>query len=158
MLETHNTLVKGDHIHNIQDGNGIWLDWNIIHSRVTGNIIYNVQTIQGGIFVEASHHPNLIDNNFIWNVDGNGIYANDTESLLVYHNLLGNISGNVVHAIVATDRALNGRKLTATSDNIFNNIFINGLPAKIGSSSISDYNLYVNTKQPDYFLCPCWSS
>lgn len=152
MLVTHRTLVKNNHIHDIQGGNGIWLDWDIRYSRVTQNKIHDVQNIQGGIFVEASHFPNLVDNNFIWNIDGNGIYANDTDYLMIYHNLVANITGNVVHAIVQTDRYQNGRKLTAEENLVYNNIFINGLPMRFSSNSNkADNNLYISTKQPNYF-------
>jgi alpha-L-arabinofuranosidase len=152
MLEVHNSLVRGNYIHNITGGNGIWLDWNNYGSRVTQNIIHDVQTIQGGIFIEASHHPNLVDNNFIWNIDGNGIYANDNDSLMVYHNLIANFTGNAIHAVVATNRSQNGRKLTAQHSRIANNIFINGQPSKYSdTANLSDYNLYVSTNQPDYF-------
>lgn len=152
MLVTYRTLVSNNHIHDIQGGNGIWLDWDIRYSRITGNLIHDIQNIQGGIFIEASHLPNLIDNNVVWNIDGNGIYANDTDFLMVYHNLVGNITGNVVHAIVQTDRNLNGRKLTAEKNLIYNNIFINGLPMKFSSTTNkSDYNLFVSTKEPNKF-------
>ncbi|WP_299548338.1 right-handed parallel beta-helix repeat-containing protein [Seonamhaeicola sp.] len=152
MLVCYNTLVKGNYIHNIQGGNGIWLDWDIRYSRVTQNVIHDIQNIQGGIFIEASHYPNLVDNNFLWNIDGNGIYANDSDNLMVYHNLVANITGNVVHAIVQTDRYQNGRKLTAEENKVFNNIFIDGLPMRFSSNSNkADHNLYISTKAPNYF-------
>lgn len=152
LLVAHRTLVADNHIHDIQGGNAIWLDWDIQFSRATRNIIYNVQNIQGGIFVEASREPNLVDNNFIWNIDGNGIYANDTNYLLVYHNLIGKITGNVVHAIVQTDRYLNGRKLTAERNSIKNNIFIDGRPMRFSSSTNrSDHNLFISTQEPNLF-------
>jgi alpha-L-arabinofuranosidase len=152
MLDVYNSLVRRNHIHDILGGNGIWLDWDNHGSRVTQNIIHDIKTIQGGIFVEASPHPNLVDNNFIWNVNGNGVYANDTDSLLVYHNLIANFSGNAIFATVGTDRKQHGRKLTAEDNRVFNNIFINGQPIKFGSSSNkADYNWYVNSTQPDYF-------
>jgi alpha-L-arabinofuranosidase len=151
ILNVQNCLIRRNHIHNMVGGNGLWLDWDNYGSRVTQNIIHDISTVQGGVFIEASHYPNLVDNNFIWNIDGNGIYANDTDSLKVYHNLVGNISGNAVHAIVATDRSQNGRKLTAENNHIANNIFMNGQPSKVSKSSIQENNLYVNTVQPDYF-------
>ena len=152
MLEVHNSLIKGNHIHDIQGGNGIWLDWNIYDSRVTQNIIHDIQTIQGGIFIEAAHHPNLVDNNFLWNIDGNGVYANDTDSLMVYHNLVANFTGNGIHSIVSTNRSLNGRKLTAENNSVYNNIFINGfLPKFSAATNTADYNLYVSTKEPNFF-------
>ncbi|WP_420401707.1 right-handed parallel beta-helix repeat-containing protein [Flagellimonas sp.] len=151
MLVTHRTLVKGNHIHNIQGGNGIWLDWDIRYSRATQNVVHDVQNIQGGIFVEASHYPNLVDNNFVWNIDGNGIYANDTDYLMVYHNLVANTTGNAVHAIVQTDRYQNGRKLTAEENKVYNNIFVNTRPFRFSSSTnTADHNLYVSSEEPNY--------
>ncbi|UJH68518.1 right-handed parallel beta-helix repeat-containing protein [Allomuricauda sp. SCSIO 65647] len=151
MLVTHKTLVSNNHIHDIQGGNGIWLDWDIRYSRVTQNVIYDVQNIQGGIFVEASHYPNLVDNNFVWNIDGNGIYANDTDYLMVYHNMVGNTTGSVVHAIVQTDRFQNGRKLTAEENRVFNNVFVDTRPMRFSANSnLVDHNVYIKTKQPDY--------
>lgn len=152
MLACNETLVRRNHIHDIQGGNGIWLDWDIRHSRVTQNIIHDIQNIQGGIFIEATHYPNLVDNNFIWNIDGNGIYANDTDYLRVYHNLVANVTGNVVHSIVQTNRIQNGRKLTAERNLIYNNIFINGLPMKFSSNSNRvNYNLYISSREPNHF-------
>ena len=55
ILEVHNGIIRRNHIHHIQGGKGVSLDWNNYGSRVTQNIIYDIQTIQGGIFVEASH-------------------------------------------------------------------------------------------------------
>ena len=152
ILVAHNTLLEGNHIHDIQGGNGIWLDWDIRQSRATKNIVYNVQNIQGGIFVEASHAKNLVDNNLVWNIDGNGIYANDTDYLIVAHNLVGKITGNSVHAIVQTDRYLNGRKLTAERNIVYNNIFVDGGPMRFSSDTNRvDNNLFVSTSEPNYF-------
>ncbi|MTI33389.1 right-handed parallel beta-helix repeat-containing protein [Xanthovirga aplysinae] len=150
ILKATKTLVKGNHIYNIQGGNGIWLDWDIQFSRVTANIIHDIQNIQGGIFVEASKVPNLVDNNFIWNIDGNGIYGNDTDYLMVYHNLVANTTGPLVNAVVATKRKLNGKPLTANYNKVFNNIFIDGgKPITFdGIGNQADNNLYVSTQFP----------
>ena len=150
ILRARNTLVRGNHIHHIQGGNGIWLDWDIQYSRVTANIIHDIQNIQGGIFVEASQTPNLVDNNFLWNIDGNGIYGNDSDELMVYHNLIANTTGPVVHAVVATRRRLNDRWLTSGRNRVFNNIFINGGQAIVltGEDNLADFNLYISTREP----------
>ncbi|WP_421918409.1 right-handed parallel beta-helix repeat-containing protein [Marinifilum sp.] len=150
MLRNKNTLVRGNHIHHIQGGNGIWMDWDNQYSRVTKNIIHDIQTIQGGIFVEASKYPNLIDNNFLWNIDGHGIYGNDSDDLYVVHNLVANTTAPVVNAIVSTDRYLNGKKLTAENNTVKNNIFIDAAEPVVlqSATSTSDYNLFVSSKQP----------
>ncbi len=151
ILNAQNCLVRRNHVHNMLGGNGIWLDWENYGSRVTQNVIHDISTVQGAIFVEASHLPNLVDNNFIWNINGNGVYANDTDNVKIYHNLIANFTGNAIHSIVATDRSQNGRKLTAENNHIANNIFINGQPSKVSVSCIQENNLYVNTSYPDFF-------
>jgi alpha-L-arabinofuranosidase len=158
ILRARQTLVKGNHIYNIQGGNGIWLDWDIQHSRVTANIIHDIQTIQGGIFVEASQVPNLVDNNFIWNIDGNGIYGNDSDELLVVHNLIANTTGHVVMSTVATKRKLNNRWLTATNNKVFNNLFINGgaLIKFDSENNLAENNVYVTTRLPTNIDLKAW--
>ena len=152
MLRTRNTVVRGNHIYSITGGNGIWMDWDIQGSRVTGNLIHDIQTLQGGIFVEAAQVTNLVDNNIIWNIDGSGIYANDSDSTLIYHNLIANTTGPVVEARVATQRQLSGRWLTANHNRVFNNLFVNGdIPIQFESdSNVTGYNLYVSTREPRF--------
>ncbi len=150
LLRTRNTLVRGNHIYNIQSGNGIWLDWDNQYSRVTGNLIHDIQALQAGIFIEASQYPNLVDNNIIWNVDGHGIFGDDSDEAIYAHNLIANTTGPLIHAIVATDRRSNGRQVTAERNNMVNNIFIDG-GQKIKLTSKNnriDYNLYVTSHEP----------
>jgi parallel beta-helix repeat protein len=144
---TRHTLLKGNYIHNIQGGNGIWLDWDCRYSRVTENNIHDIQTIQGGVFVEASLYPNLVDNNYLRNIDGNGVLGNDTELLTVTGNLIANTSGHLVSATTATARYLNNRLLKAGKAVIKNNIFINGEKSiRLDSDDNTvDSNLYVTT-------------
>lgn len=102
--------------------------------------------------MEAAQTPNLVDNDFIWNVDGNGIYGNDSDELMILHNLIANTTGPVVHAIVATKRKLNDRWLTSGRNRVFHNIFINGGHAIVltEEDNLADYNLYVSTREPTY--------
>jgi len=154
ILRAHNTLVSENEIFNVVGGNGIWMDWDIRESRVTRNLIYNIKTIQGGIFVEASQVSNLVDNNIIWGVDGSGLYLNDSDKTLAVHNLVGEISGPPVTAIVATKRKLGGRWLTATENKIYNNIFVDVNQAILmdRDANDADYNLYVSTDYSSSFL------
>ena len=147
LLVNRGTLVRHNHIARVQAGGGIWLDWDNKNSRVTGNIIHDISTAQGAIFVEASQHPNLVDRNVIWNIDGQGVRAADTDNLVVVHNLLGRITEEPVYAEVATDRSLNGRKLTSTGNTVTHNIFIDvQKPIVFGDpSNVADYNVYVST-------------
>lgn len=58
LLINTGTLVRNNEIARIEGGSGIWLDWANKNSRVTGNVIREISTEQGGIFVEASQEPN----------------------------------------------------------------------------------------------------
>jgi len=149
LLNTSNTLVKNNHVHNILGGTGIWLDWNNRYSRVTKNLIHDIATIQGAIFIEASRIPNLVDHNFIWGIKGNGVFLNDSDSVIVLYNLIADISTYPIHGIVATKRSLNGRELTCKNNTIKYNVFINNeKPYKIVSDeNYVDENLFVFDKE-----------
>ncbi len=146
LLITRGTLVQHNYISHIQGGCGIWLDWDNRNSRVTRNVMHDITTAQGGIFIEASQVPNLVDNNIIWDINGEGVYLCDTDNTIVVHNLFGNVSEEQVVAKVKTDRSLGGRKLTATGNKIVNNIIADqGKPIFSGDpGNLTDYNIYVS--------------
>jgi hypothetical protein len=147
LLGCNGTLVRNNYISNMNGCMGIWLDWNNKNSRVTRNVIRNISTLQGAIFIEASQILNLIDNNIIWNVDGEGVRLADTDNTIVAHNLFVNVTEGQVVARVATDRSLGGRKLTSTNNQVINNIIMNpGKPVTFEDpSNIADYNMYIST-------------
>jgi alpha-L-arabinofuranosidase len=148
LLVNRGTLVRNNHIARLQGSCGIWLDWDNQNSRVTGNVIHDISTAQGAIFVEASQTTNLVDDNVIWNINGEGVRLADTDNAIVAHNLFGHVSGEVVLAKVATDRSSNGRKLTSTGNQIINNVIVdNGQPIlAVDPSNVTDYNIYVSTQ------------
>ncbi len=146
LLLTDETLVRNNIISGIQGGCGIWLDWNNRNSRVTENIIYDINTVQGAIFIEASQVSNLVDHNVIWNISGQGIRIADTDNTIIAHNLFGNVTEELVVAKIATDRSLGGRRLTSTGNSFVNNIIVNqGKPILFeDQSNVADYNVYVS--------------
>ncbi|MDR2533566.1 MAG: right-handed parallel beta-helix repeat-containing protein [Tannerellaceae bacterium] len=149
LLRTRRTIVKGNHVYNIQGGNGIWLDWDNQYSRVTANLIHNIQAMQAGVFIEASQYPNMVDNNIICDIDGHGLFGDDSDEVIFAHNLVANTTAPYLQAITNTNRRLNGRQLSATRNTIANNIFINGHPIKLDAADNAvRHNLYVNTGSP----------
>jgi hypothetical protein len=99
-IKTHNNvrcLIRRNLIMDTLHGAGIWMDWDNRNSRCCQNIIVNAQTIHGGIFIEASYIPNLIDQNFIWGTQGNGIYAHDCAHQVFAHNFIGESTGSGLH-------------------------------------------------------------
>jgi alpha-N-arabinofuranosidase len=148
LLINTGSLVRNNHIARIQGGGGIWLDWNNKNARVTGNVIRDISTAQGGVFVEASQQPNMVDDNVFWNIDGQGVRAADTDFLIVAHNLFGRVKEDLVVAGVATDRSLGGRRLTSNSNRVVNNVFVDvDKPIHFEDpSNAADYNVYLSTR------------
>lgn len=151
LLRCFKTIVRNNHIYNIKAGHAIWMDWNNQYSRVSANNIHNIQTIEGAIYFEASRLPNMVDNNLIWEVEGEGICGHYSDELIIVHNILGNISGSPIESYARSDRNLDGQLLSSKKHTIKNNLFINaGKPIAImeNAGSIVDYNLYVTTREP----------
>ncbi|MGD0539480.1 MAG: right-handed parallel beta-helix repeat-containing protein [Verrucomicrobiota bacterium] len=99
-IKTHNNvrcLIRRNLIMDTYHGAGIWMDWDNRNSRCCQNIIVNAQTMHGGIFVEASYVPNLIDQNFVWGTQGNGIYEHDCSHQVFAHNFVGQSTRSGFH-------------------------------------------------------------
>lgn len=94
--------LRGNHIHHCTKG--IWLDWQAQGTRVTGNLFHDntlpydhlmteqsMDYIGEDVFVEVSHGPTLIDNNFLLSDRAMKICA---QGVAVVHNLIaGAIAG-----------------------------------------------------------------
>jgi alpha-N-arabinofuranosidase len=147
LLLNTGTLVRNNDISRIEAGGGIWLDWDNKNSRVTGNVLRDISTVQGAVFVEASQEPNMVDNNVFWNIDGQGVRVADTDNLTVAHNLFGRVKEDLIVARVATERDLGGRRLTSNNNRVVNNIFVDAeKPINFGdASNTADYNVYLAT-------------
>jgi hypothetical protein len=148
LLGCRGTLVRNNHVTRIQGGDAIWLDFGNQNSRVTGNVMHDITTVQGGVFIEASQTTNLVDHNFLWNINGEGVRLADTGNAIVAHNFFGRVSEELVVAKVATDRSLGGRKLTSTGNQIVNNVVVDqGKPIFFeDAGNVADYNVYVSTQ------------
>ncbi|HEV8245693.1 MAG TPA: right-handed parallel beta-helix repeat-containing protein, partial [Polyangiaceae bacterium] len=125
---------------------GIWIDWAGQGTRITGNVIYDID--QSGIEVEADHGPILIDNNI---VIGGGDSWNASENLVSVHNLYvdhawtfssgdGRTPGyNVPH----TSNSAGTATINSSDDRHLNNIYINkgtsAVPQQSGYQC--DYNV-----------------
>ncbi|MCQ2492266.1 MAG: right-handed parallel beta-helix repeat-containing protein [Lachnospiraceae bacterium] len=86
---------KNNHIHHCT--RGLWLDWQAQGTRVTGNLFHDncppegtqfgndVLAIGEDIFVEVSHGPTLIDNNFLLSKASLRI---PTQGVAIVHNFI----------------------------------------------------------------------
>jgi hypothetical protein len=108
-------------------GPAIWIDCGNINTRITSNVILGVKSAMfGAIFIEGTHHPILIDNNVLMQVDGDpfgvaggghGIYEHDSDYLIVRHNLIYGVSGSAIYMNLGEkgrmidNRGASGRKI-----------------------------------------------
>jgi hypothetical protein len=147
LLLAENTLVSGNHIHDITAGTGIWMDWDNRYSRVTRNLIHDVNSQQGGIFIEASRTPGMVDRNVIWNVDGNGIYGGECENQCFLHNLVGRVTDAPVLLKKHTDRSLHGSSLLNENNTVSGNCFFDTSEPVIESGThVFRSNLYLSSR------------
>jgi hypothetical protein len=146
-IKTHNNvrcLIRRNLIMDTYHGGGIWMDWDNRNSRCCQNLIVNARTIHGGIFVEASYVPNLIDQNFIWETQGHGIYEHDCSHQIFAHNFIGRSTGSALHLHgKMTDRRVGGRVLEYGSHQVRNNLLYQNTKSNLfgGQPSVLAGNL-----------------
>jgi hypothetical protein len=123
---------------------GIWMDYENANSRCSGNVIINADCSNGGIFMEASQKPNLVDANFVWGTRGSGIYQHDCDELIVAHNFVGKSADAAVRMQICQGRIVDGRLSTAKRNKILNNIFFdNALQLAISDpDNVCDNNVF----------------
>ena len=150
LLLNNGTLVRRNVITDIEAAPGIWLDYTNINSRVTQNVLANIESCNGAIFIEASQVPNLVDHNFIWNVQGSGIYQHDCDELTVAHNLVAYCTKEAVEMRICKGRIVNGRLSTCKRNSVLNNIFVNAPKGVsfIDDDNLSDRNIFVDCGGP----------
>lgn len=127
-IKTHNNircLIRRNLILETRHGAGIWMDWDNRFSRCTQNVIVGTRSLHGGIFVEASFEPNLVDQNFIWDTDGRGIYEHDSCNQIFAHNFIGRSTRAGLHLHgKMTDRRISGRPIVGGHHTVLNNILV----------------------------------
>jgi alpha-N-arabinofuranosidase len=146
LLLNVDTLVRSNLIHDIQAAPAIWMDYNNINSRVSRNVIYNVESSNGAIFIEASQVPNLVDHNIVINTTGSAIYQHDCDELTVAYNLVIDSTKQAVEMRTCSGRMVNGRPSTCKRNRVQNNIFVRAREGVwfIDEDNISDQNIFVD--------------
>jgi len=128
-IKTHlntNCLIRGNLVADTLHGPGIWMDYTNANSRCTRNLIVGTQTQwHGGIFVEASSIPNLIDQNVIWGTHGNGIYEHDSCRQVFAHNLIAHSTGAAILLRgKVSDRKPYGKPIVDGGNRVTGNVFL----------------------------------
>lgn len=160
LLLTHNCLIRKNHIHDVEAADGIWLDFENINTRVTRNLIYNIDCDKGGIFIEASYRPVLVDHNLLWNCRMNSLYQHDCDSVLFVHNIVGkNSRGSaIMMSLNKGRRRPGGGFFTAKNNTVLYNLLVdNNRPFSYSDTiNISDYNLISSSGGKDTFDWSDW--
>ncbi len=131
-------LIRHNVIRHTIHAEAIWLDYENANTRITGNVMGdNLETLRGGIYLEASHEPNMIDDNIIWkatagagggsyNMPGHGgwgITVDGSDETVIAHNLIGETQDAAIKFRHVEDRIVSGRGGTTRRNKVLNNIF-----------------------------------
>ena len=135
---TQNCLLRNNVIRHMIHAEAIWLDYKNSNTRVTGNVMGDtMETLRGGIYLEASHDPNMLDNNIIWKATegkgggsynmpphgGWGITVDGSDETVVAHNLIGLTQDAAIKFRTVESRIVGTRGGTARWNKVLNNIF-----------------------------------
>jgi hypothetical protein len=131
-------LLRANVIRHTVHAEAIWIDYENANTRITGNVLGdNLETLRGGVYLEASHEPNMIDNNIIWkstegagggsyNMPGHGgwgITVDGSDETVIAHNLIGLAQDAAIKFRNIESRIVSGRGGTTRWNKVLNNIF-----------------------------------
>jgi hypothetical protein len=154
---TLNTVVRRNLVYEMREASGIWLDAGIENTRCCENVVHDITTRTGGIFIEVSKTlPNLVDHNLVFNIAGNGIYEHDVERLRVTHNLVAHCTGAALMLKRGqADRMtkIPRRGSTGRKQRVFNNLLVDcGRMIEFhNDDQQSDYNIFWGSRDPGEF-------
>jgi len=154
-----NLLLRNNVIRHMRHASGIWLDVGNVNCRLTRNVFTDVLTAHAGIWIEASHEQNQVDNNIIVGIreaekltppevetgGGSGFYVLGTDKLIIANNLIANARRAGVHFRTEEIRIIDGRGGSARENKVYNNIFFNTGESAINfenEHNQADGNLY----------------
>jgi hypothetical protein len=133
-----NCLLRNNVIRHMIHSEAIWLDYLNSNTRVTANVIGDtLETLRGGIYLEASHEANMLDHNIIWRATegkgggsfnmpahgGWGITVDGSDETVVAHNLIGYTQDAAVKFRTVEGRIVGPRGGTSRGNRVLNNIF-----------------------------------
>ena len=165
---TRNNVLANCVIRDVIYAPGIWLDYECNNTRITNNLIMNVnQTVRGGIYLEASPKSgNMFDHNIIWNVTkmllnehskeddgGDGIIVDGSDEGIFAHNLFGMCENAGIMTRNASWRIVSGGGGVSRWNNVENNLFYRctkGIDF-VHKDNFADGNLYGRNDSTDSF-------
>ena len=165
LLYVKHSLIQRNVVQDTINAVGLWIDHSAANARITQNIIVGVRTAKGGIFLEASYIPNMVDHNIVWDCN-NAFYQHDCEGLIIANNLFGQCAKKPVLMLPVNrkkKRVLDTetQRLSAVENNrVTGNIFYGfgegGPDIPKDGNNVSDYNLFVNPPDGKPFNLTAW--
>jgi Right handed beta helix region len=154
-----NCLLRNNVIRHLIHAEAIWLDYLNANTRVTGNVMGDtLETLRGGIYLEASHQRNMLDNNIIWKATegkgggsfnmpphgGWGITIDGSDDTVVAYNLIGMTQDAAIKFRTVETRIVGTRGGTSRHNAALGNIFYRcGKAIDFPNpDNIADWNLY----------------
>ena len=147
-------LIRRNVFRHIKNAAGLWLDFRNRNCRVTGNVFADLESLQGGVYMECSHALNLVDGNLFWDIRGAGesqsggigCKGDSNDNLVVAHNLFAKVEGYAVSVnLNQSERLIDGRVGLCRRNKVLNNIFAQ-CPKRIllgrAADNISDGNFF----------------
>lgn len=156
-------VVRRNRVYNTIDAPGLWVDHSNANTRVTQNVVIGADSPRwGGIFLEATYLPVMVDNNIVWGCNGHGFYQHDCSNLIVANNLFGECTKKPVYMRFNEKRVLDietNRLSTCVHNRVHGSVFY-GFgergPDMPKAENTSDYNLFVNRAGEDSFDLAAW--
>jgi hypothetical protein len=153
-------LIRRNILRGIRAATAVWLDFLVENTRTTQNLVYDVESLHGGLMIEASDVPNLIDNNILWEirgvddiwdstsgVSGPAINIDTSESCIIAHNFIGNVPDEYAISVhlAQDERIIVNRYLLCRKHKVVNNV-LTGCPKRVmfskAEDNLCDGNLY----------------
>ena len=157
-------LIRNNVFRHIRHAPGVWLDYLNRNSRITGNVFADIESIHGGVYLEVSHAPNVIDHNIFWDIrgvdrprSGTGVNVDTGEQSVVAHNLFAQIRDGFAVTVNLDQKArpVGGRVGLCRRHKILNNVFVE-CPHQIllsrATENVSDNNLF-DERDDNMSLC-----
>jgi hypothetical protein len=155
-------LIRRNVFRHITQGDGVWLDVDAQHCRITANRFADISALKGAIHMECCFHaPNLIDHNVISDIrraglndnppedpwsGGGGIFADCNDDLTIAHNLFHRVETYAVElSVLQSGRLIGDRAGACRNNRVLNNVFA-ACPKWMlfgrRESNVSDGNLF----------------
>lgn len=147
-------LVRRNVIRGTIGAPGLWADHSNANARITQNVIVGVRSASyGGIFLEASYRPNLIDHNIVWDCQPHAFYQHDCGDLTIANNLFGCCTkapvqmpppGEKKREVDIETKRMSSVVNNRVAGNVFYGFAERGTTVLEGLGNESDYNVFVN--------------